>query len=217
MNIINNMQNGYVDNDNNTKNIKLFLLDPLSVIIKLAILGNKPIGTKISIQNNIIYFQEPGMFQSLCRYIYNTNKTDLQFLYNPIQLACIHFLSKEALSKTPRMKQLFICAQKGLQNLMETYKHCSIIRLCLNYFYTIIANYVDQIYNETIFHKDSMSPLYSDELIKSLNKQWTNEKIKLILDIISFLSNDTMAINNVKSLENLMENIDKETNKLIDS
>ena len=32
-------------------NYKLYVLDPLSVIIKLAILGNKPIGTKIYIAN----------------------------------------------------------------------------------------------------------------------------------------------------------------------
>ena len=35
--------------NNNNINIKLFILDPLSVIIKLAIISNKPIGTKISI------------------------------------------------------------------------------------------------------------------------------------------------------------------------
>ena len=40
--------------NNNKINIKLFILDPLSMIIKLAIIGNKPIGTKILIQNNII-------------------------------------------------------------------------------------------------------------------------------------------------------------------
>lgn len=205
-----------IENDNNNKNVKLFLLDPLSVIVKLAILGNKPIGTKINIQNNVIGFNEPGIFQPLCRYVYKTNKTDLQYLYNPIQLACLTFLSKDALTKTPRMKQLFACAQKGLINLMETYKTCSIIRLCLNYYYTIITNYVDQIYNETIFHKDTLTAMYSEELVKTLNRQWTPEKIKLILDIVSFLSNDNMASNNVKSLENLMENIDKETHKYID-
>ena len=44
--------------DNNNINIKTYLLDPLSVIVKLAILSNKPIGTKLLIQNNVIYFQE---------------------------------------------------------------------------------------------------------------------------------------------------------------
>ena len=39
--------------NNNNINIKSYILDPLSVVIKLAILSNKPIGTKILIQNNL--------------------------------------------------------------------------------------------------------------------------------------------------------------------
>ena len=67
--------------DNNTQiNLKTFVLDPLSVIIKLAVIGNKPVGTKILISNNVIYLQEPGPFQALCRVFFKTNKTDLQYL-----------------------------------------------------------------------------------------------------------------------------------------
>lgn len=202
--------------ENNTKvNIKLFLLDPLSVIIKLAILSNKPIGTKLLIQNNIVYFQEPGWFQSATRYFYNTNKTDLQYMYNPIQIACATFLSKESVQKTPRMKSLFICAQIGLKNLIETYKTCSILTLCLNYYYAIITNYVEQKYNDSIFYKDSMTSLYTKEIIDQLNDQWSQEKIKVILDLISFLTNDSMAANNVKSLETIMENNDVNSQKIL--
>ena len=203
--------------NNNKINIKLFILDPLSMIIKLAIIGNKPIGTKILIQNNIIYLQEPGPFQALCRYILSTNKTDLQYMYNPIQIACQTFLSKEIIQKTPRMKSLFICAQSGIERLKETYKTCSMICLCLNYYHTIITNFVEEIYNETIFRKDSMSSLYTKEITAKLNTQWTQEKIKIILDLISFLNNDKMATNNVKSLENIMDNIDIETQEIINS
>jgi hypothetical protein len=202
--------------ENNTKvNIKLFLLDPLSVIIKLAILSNKPIGTKLLIQNNIVSFQEPGWFQSATRYFYNTNKTDLQYMYNPIQIACATFLSKESIQKTPRMRSLFICAQTGLKNLIETYKTCSILTLCLNYYYAIITNYVEQKYNDSIFYKDSMTSLYTKETIDHLNDQWSQEKIKVILDLISFLTNDSMASNNVKSLETIMENNDVNSQKIL--
>ena len=203
--------------NNNKINIKLFILDPLSMIIKLAIIGNKSIGTKVLIQNNIIYLQEPGPFQALCRYILSTNKTDLQYMYNPIQIACQTFLSKEIIQKTPRMKSLFICAQSGIERLKETYKTCSMICLCLNYYHTIITNFVEEVYNETIFRKDSMSSLYTKEIISKLNTQWTQEKIKIILDLISFLNNDKMATNNVKSLENIMDNIDIETQEIINS
>ena len=208
------MNNTLPDNNNNI-NIKLFLLDPLSVIIKLAILSNKPVGTKISIQNNIVYLQEPGPFQALCRFIFHSNKTDLQYMYNPIQLACQTFLTKEYIQKTPRIKNLFVCAQNGIKKLMETYSNCSIIVLSLNYYYTIIANHVEQIYNDTIFQKDGMTSLYTKEFIDELTKKWTQEKIKIVLDLIGFLTNDTMAINNVKSLENIMDNIDKESHEIL--
>ena len=201
--------------ENNTKiNIKLFLLDPLSVIIKLAILSNKPVGTKLLIQNNVVYFQEPGMFQSLVRMMYNTNKTDLQYMYNPIQIACSSFLNKDGLQKYPRIKELFIYAQNGIKKLMETYKNCSIISLCLNYYYVIITNYVEQKYNEFIFNKDGMSIFYTKEVIDKLNEQWSSDKIKIVLDLISFLTNDSMAINNIKSLETIMENNDINSQKI---
>jgi hypothetical protein len=201
--------------NNQNSNIKLFLLDPLSVIIKLAIIGNKPIGTKVLIQNNVIYLQEPGPFQALCRLIYKSNKTDLQYIYNPIHIACETFLSKEAVQKTPRLKNLFICAQNGLKKLTDTYKNCSIISLCLNYYYAIITNHVEQKYNDSIFYKDSLTSFYSKELIEKLNEQWTQEKIKVILDLISFLTNDTMATENVKSIDTIMINIDKNTQHIL--
>jgi hypothetical protein len=201
--------------NNQNSNIKLFLLDPLSVIIKLATIGNKPIGTKVLIQNNVIYLQEPGPFQAFCRLIYKSNKTDLQYIYNPIQIACETFLSKEAVQKTPRLKNLFICAQNGLKKLTDTYKNCSIISLCLNYYYAIITNHVEQKYNDSIFYKDSLTSFYSKELTEKLNDQWTQEKIKVILDLISFLTNDNMAGENVKSIDTIMINIDKNTQHVL--
>ena len=203
--------------DNKMLNIRNFLLDPLSVIIKLSIIGNKPIGTKLLIQNNIIYFQEPGIFQAVCRIFFNSNRSDLQYMYNPIQLACQYFLSKDFIQKTPRIKNLFLCAQNGVKKLMETYKNCSIITLCLNYYLAIITNYVDQKFNDSIFYKDGMTNLYSKEIVNKLYDQWSDEKIKLVLDIISFLMKDTLASNNVKSLENIMENIDNSTQFILNS
>ena len=68
--------------DNKKVDLQLYILDPLSVIIKLAILSKKVVGTKICITTNIIYLQDPGPFQAFCRFIFSSNKTDLQYLYN---------------------------------------------------------------------------------------------------------------------------------------
>lgn len=205
-----------IPDDNSNINVKSFILDPLSVIVKLAILSNKPVGTKLLIQNNIIYFQEPGPFQSLCRIVYKSNKTDLQFIYNPINSACLHFLSKKNGEKSPRLKNLFLCAQNGLKKIMETYKSCSIITITLNYYYSLLTNHINETYNETMFVKDNLTCYYTHDMVDKLNKQWTDEKIKIVLDIIAFLLKNENP-NNVKSLETIMEDIDKNTKSIINS
>jgi hypothetical protein len=205
-----------IPDDNNNINIKLLILDPLSVIIKLAILSNKPVGTKLLIKNNVIHFQEPGPFQALCRVLYKSNKTDLQYMYNPINIACLHFLSKSFVEKTPRIKNLFLCAQNGLKKLIETYKTCSIITITLNYYYVLLSNHITQTYNETMFVKDSFTNYYTSNTIETLNKQWTDEKIKVVLDLISFLIKHD-DYNNVKSLETIMEGIDTNSFNLINN
>jgi hypothetical protein len=203
------------DDNNNNINTKIFVLDPLSVIVKLAILSNKPVGTKLLIKNNVIYFQEPGPFQSLCRMIYKSNKTDLQYIYNPINIACLHFLSKSFIEKTPRIKNLFLCAQNGLKKLIETYKSCSIITITLNYYYVLLSNHIQQTYNENMFVKDNFTNYYTPNVIEPLHKQWTDEKIKVVLDIISFLLKYSDNPNNVKSLETIMDSIDANTQVII--
>lgn len=194
--------------DNKTVELQLYILDPLSVIIKLAILSNKPVGTKICISKNIIFLQEPGPFQSFCRYIFSTNKTDIQYLYNPIQLACQTYLSKTSIQQNPKLKELFKCAQNGIVRLSETYKTCSIIRLCLNYYSTLIDNHLQEIYNDSLFKKDNMSPLYTSDITASLVKLWTQDRIKIILNLTTFLISDENASANVKSVETIMVDID---------
>lgn len=206
-----------IQDDNTTINIKSYILDPLSVIIKLAILSNKPVGTKLLIQNNVIYFQEPGPFQSISRMFYKTNKTDLQYLFNPLNISCLNFLSKTFIEKTPRMKKLFLCAQNGLKRLTETYKSCSIITITLNYYYALLTNHIQQTYNETMFIKDGFTCYYTQAICDSLNKQWDDKKIKVVLDLITFLSenNDDDATSNVRSLETIINGIDENTQTIV--
>jgi hypothetical protein len=201
--------------DNKTDNLQLFVLDPLSVIIKLAILSNKPIGTKLRIDNNIIYTQEPGPFQAFCRYIFKNNKTDIQYLYNPIELACQSYLTKLAIQQNPKIKDLFKCSQNGLLRLIETYKTCSIVRLCLNYYYSIISNHLEEKNNESLFKKDNMSPFYTVELLDKMTKIWTQDKIKIVLNLTTYLSSNDNAETDVRSLETIMDGIDIQISQLL--
>lgn len=213
MNYLTNTQN--IMQDDNNINLHLYILEPLSVIIKLAIISNKPIGTKIRIDNNIIYLQEPGPFQAICRYIFKSNKTDIQYIYNPIEIACKKYLTKSVIQQNPKIKDLFKCAQNGILRLIETYKSCSVMRICLNYYLSLISNYLDEKNNDSLFRKDGMSPFYTEEILEKLSKIWTIEKIKIVLNLTTFLSHDESAETNVKSLETIIECIDKQVNQIL--
>ena len=221
-----------IPDDDNT-NLHLYILDPLSVIIKLAIISNKPIGTKLRMYNNIIYFQEPGPFQALCRYFLKSNKTDIQYLYNPIEIACKQYLLEtetetETKPKTetdtytkPKTKlnhtfiNLFKCAQNGLLKLIETYKNCSVMRICLNYYVSLISNYLEEKNNVSLFRKDDMTKFYTTDTIDKLSQIWNSNKISIVLNLTSFLSNDNFPEMNVKSLETIIDGIDKEVSQIL--
>ena len=201
-----------IPDDNQNVNLKLFILDPLSVIIKLAIISNKQNDIKICIYNNVVYIQEPNIIQPLIRLYYKNSKSDLQYLYNPIELACQNFLSKEE-----KIRDLFKCAQKGIEKLINTYKSCSIICHSLNYYFSLIGNYLNDPvkFNPNLFKKDPFTCFYNQEIINKLNNRWDEEKIKLILKMIDFLIKDGNAFESVKMLETFMTQVDLETNEII--
>jgi hypothetical protein len=209
--MMNNLEAPNIESPNDDKaTIHKYILDPLSVIIKLAILSKKRIGTKISVYNNIVYIQEIGVFQALVRYVFKNNKVDIQYLYNPIQLACIKFLNKEFIKNNPNIKNIFVNAQKGIQKLIETYSNFTIITHTLYMYYNIIANHLGNLYNENLFIKDNMTIIYNNEIVDKLNTTWTNERIKIVLDMIEFVNNDKDSENSVKCLEEFMVIVDKE-------
>jgi hypothetical protein len=60
------------------------ILDPLSCLCKLGMLSYYDIGTKISINNNVVHIQNNDSSQWIKRTYHGDNKDDVCVLYNPI-------------------------------------------------------------------------------------------------------------------------------------
>ena len=58
------------------------ILEPLQAILQIALLSFYPVGTKVTIQNNILTLQPPAYSQSMLRWYNNDTKEDLYFLFN---------------------------------------------------------------------------------------------------------------------------------------
>jgi hypothetical protein len=109
----------------------------------------------------------------------------------------------------------FICALKGLEKLKETYNDYPLIIICLNYYSYLIKNYLSENVNKNLFKKDELSSYYTDDIINNLNNYWTNDKIKLILEMSEYLYNNDKTIDSIQCLEVLMKGIDLNTQKLL--
>ena len=58
----------YITNKNQTPALNIQILEPLSVIIKLATVSLYPIGTKIAVYNNKLRIHSPTIFQGTIRW-----------------------------------------------------------------------------------------------------------------------------------------------------
>lgn len=96
------------------------ILDPMSTIVRLAILSYKEKGTKLSIHNNSLSFQAPNYFQAPLRWGYSDDRADLHNLHNPIAKALDWYDLKLDYVRT-----LFELARKGIDTIKECYKGTS--------------------------------------------------------------------------------------------
>lgn len=108
---------GFVSKYINSAVDKNELLDPFSTLCKLALLSFHNEGTKISVDNNRIYFQDPGVSQTITRWYNNYRREDLHQLMNPIKkLEEMYDVFSE-----PGFQYIIGLAIEGVEKLNKTY------------------------------------------------------------------------------------------------
>ena len=149
------------------KQEKNMVLDPLTCIIRLAILSFKPIGTKISINNNRITYCEPSIFQGTLRLAFGDNREDLHNIYNPIKKATLWFKNTDN-----NINNLFNYAIKGIKLLRDSYSKNSTI-------YHTLKLYQDLIKINLKNKQNTKQCLTADETEDESNAEDKAKKIEL--------------------------------------
>ncbi len=99
----------------NSEQKRNYRLDPLTSVIKLALLNYKNKGTKLSIYNNYIYFSENSIYQFAIRKYYGDSYNDLRDIKKSLYKAVDWYYDDQ------KLKYLFEEAIKGLEKLKDTY------------------------------------------------------------------------------------------------
>jgi len=95
------------------------LLEPLSIIIKLAIINFKDELTKIAVNNNKLYIQSPSFYQGIVRYLYGNNREDICFLLKPI----LRSIEIHKPNENEDLIYIYRLAISGLKKLKTSYKN----------------------------------------------------------------------------------------------
>ena len=188
------------------KKKQLQLLEPLSTIIRLAILYFDLQGTKIAIYNNRIFTQKPNFMQGTIRWTYGNKRNELHYLYKPIVIAINQYDAK--LNKN--IKTIFEYAIKGLDKLRNTYKQKSGTIIChsIDLYKEAILKSIGDTKNtkntkdiskftstsknkkinltDSIHYDDITSKLYDD-----FNQLWDEEQITIIADLLNLANKQT--------------------------
>ncbi len=190
------------------------ILDPLSSIIRLALLNFKGKGCKISISNNKIYFQPPNIFQGPVRWTYGDNRNDLHNLCNPIEKAANWYDPKT----NADIEHIFEHAVIGLDKLKESYISKDNKLGDSNLVCHSITHYVDILNNR--LKNDETPIIKNDHDMNSLKYLWNKSEISVINNLLDIATEkrdkNEDAHYTLNAIESILEGKDRAVRNLVE-
>lgn len=172
------------------------IVDPLSVIVKLAIMASLPVGSKCGVYKHVVVIDRPGMFQSICRSARRASRSDLAFLLAPIRIACRVFLPMHRELLSP----VFMRATDGIAVMRQTYADSPTARVMLAYYADIISNALALTSPSLDSSEEDSSSAWTTELIERIQTDiWTENAIRFMVH----------ALQDIRALETMIATVDQ--------
>ena len=188
------------------------ILEPFCCILRIILLEYKPDGTKISIQNNSILYNDPSIYQGVMRTIYGDNREDIHNLYAPILKGFEWFSITD--SKINRF--FFERLISGLEKLNKAYNENTIIHHSISHYITMVRDLID--INDLSKYKNNDKK--ESPLIEELKNIWDNDELYIIYKNLYFINNsedDELTKTYIKSIEDILSYKEKQVEKYINN
>tara|TARA_B110000977_G_C10964259_1_gene449796 strand:+ start:60 stop:776 length:717 start_codon:yes stop_codon:yes gene_type:complete len=206
----------YVYDKITSEEVRDQILEPFTVLVKLAILSFKAEKSKISINKNKIHIQSPNKWQGAVRYLHGTNREEISLLMKPLirstQLYSVSDREDERLQFNEELRYIFKRAICGIKNLRNNYdKSSSTVCHSLDYYITIIESHlegatlkVDSYEDSKTISNLSLSTATQINLENMFKDIWNDSDISLIYNMLkSNEQNDNTTY--IKSIEDLLK------------
>jgi len=159
------------------------VLEPMQVMIQLALLSYSPIGSKISVCNNILTIQKPSYVQGVTRWWNGDNKDDLYYLFHAIRRYYKWYKSQN----NDIYNFILDAAIRGIDKLIQTYKHTD--KTSIQHTLSLYKN-VLVLETEQLFRDETEQTLKMDNVFKSIIDLYDKKLILVVYNILRLIDEE---------------------------
>jgi len=187
------------------------ILEPLQVLVQLSLLSFLPIGTKISISNNILYLQQPTILQGVLRWYQKDNKDDLYYLFHAIRRYYKWYNKRD----DPVFARVLELAIKGIKKLIETYNKVGITTI--THTLNLYKNILEQD-SEELFKDDSNSSVSVDDVFEKITTLYDRKLLVVIYSMFQIMEDEKSELkleSYIMGLNSILQPINEDIRKWI--
>ena len=166
------------------------ILEPLQVMVQLALLSESPIGTKVSVSDNILQLHPPSYLQGVWRWYNSDGKDDLYYLFHAIRRYYKWYKSED----NKIFNHILTSAVKGIEKLIITYSAAE--QTAITHTLALYKN-VLSLESPDLFKDASDDAINIDTVFKNIKETYDKRLLKVIYNTILMVE-DTETTDDLK-------------------
>jgi len=176
------------------------ILEPLQVMIQLSLVSKCPIGTKVSVSDNILQIQQPYLYQGILRWWQADNKDDLYYLFHAIRRYYKWYKNQD--SKI--FNSILETAIQGIDRLIETYSKCN-DKQSIVHTLSLYKN-VLSLDTPSLFSDSSNNEIINiDNVFENITKLYDKRLLKIIHNLLLLFKEEQNEENRLLYLDGLTQ------------
>ena len=187
-----------MDKIGNVKEKSDMILEPLQVMIQLALLAYCPIGTKLSISENILHLQLPSWSQGVTRWYMKDNKDDLYYLFQAIRRYYLWYKPDSCVI----YEKILETAIKGIHKLIKTYENTD--KISIRHTLTLYTNILS-LESPELFKETTEDTINLDSVFENITKLYNKKILSIVYNSLLIL--DTSGENEIHHVSSGLQEI----------
>ncbi len=187
-----------MDKINHVKEKSDMILEPLQIMIQLAFLSFCPIGTKISIAENLLYLQMPSWSQGVTRWYMKDNKDDLYYLFQAIRRYYLWYKPDSDII----YEKILETAIKGIQKLIKTYENTD--KISIRHTLTLYTNILS-LESPELFKETTDQEVNIDNVFENVTKLYNKKILSMIYNGILIMEDSDKDVDTETILNGLQQ------------